>query len=63
MKQFGIFPLSEIFKMATARRQLKKKRMDDKTEKNAYDFTPEDEKKELSGSDDDVREGKLADSD
>uniref|UniRef100_A0A3Q2E454 Synaptonemal complex protein 3 n=1 Tax=Cyprinodon variegatus TaxID=28743 RepID=A0A3Q2E454_CYPVA len=50
------FPLSEIFKMATARRQLKKKRMDDKTEKNAYDFTPEDEKKELSGSDDDVRE-------
>ncbi|XP_015239278.1 PREDICTED: synaptonemal complex protein 3 isoform X1 [Cyprinodon variegatus] len=42
--------------MATARRQLKKKRMDDKTEKNAYDFTPEDEKKELSGSDDDVRE-------
>lgn len=35
---------------------MKKKRPEDKSDK-VFDFTEEDEKKELSGSEDDVREG------
>nr|XP_046249106.1 synaptonemal complex protein 3 [Scatophagus argus] len=46
----------QIGKMATARRQVKKKHPEEKPEKKVFDFTPEDEKKELSGSEDDVRE-------
>ncbi|KAM4553239.1 synaptonemal complex protein 3 [Fundulus diaphanus] len=42
--------------MATARKQIKKKLLEDKTEKKVFDFSPEHEKKELSGSEDDVRE-------
>ncbi|CAF89756.1 unnamed protein product, partial [Tetraodon nigroviridis] len=41
--------------MATARKQLKKKLAAEKADKSVYDFG-EDEKKELSGSEDDVRE-------
>lgn len=44
--------------MATARKQLKKKLPEEKADKNVYDFGEEDEKKVLSGSEDDVREGK-----
>ena len=43
--------------MATARRQVKKKHPEEKPDKKVFDFTEEDEKKELSGSEDDVREG------
>ncbi|KAM4733605.1 synaptonemal complex protein 3 [Anableps anableps] len=39
-----------------ARKQMKKKLLEDKTEKNVFDFTAEVEKKELSGSEDEVRE-------
>ncbi|XP_070763823.1 synaptonemal complex protein 3 [Enoplosus armatus] len=42
--------------MATGRRQVKKKHPEDKSDKNVFDFTEEDEKKELSGSEEDVRE-------
>uniref|UniRef100_H3CAG9 Synaptonemal complex protein 3 n=2 Tax=Tetraodon nigroviridis TaxID=99883 RepID=H3CAG9_TETNG len=42
-------------RMATARKQLKKKLAAEKADKSVYDFG-EDEKKELSGSEDDVRE-------
>ncbi|XP_038563003.1 synaptonemal complex protein 3 isoform X2 [Micropterus salmoides] len=42
--------------MATARRQMKKKHPEEKPDKKVFDFTQEDEKKELSGSEDDVRE-------
>lgn len=45
-------------RMAAARKQSKKKIPEEKVEKNVYDFVDEDEKKELSGSEDDVREGK-----
>lgn len=41
-----------------ARKQLKKKIPEDKADKKVYDFVDDDEKKELSGSEDDVREGK-----
>lgn len=44
--------------MATARKQLKKKLPEEKADKNVYDFGDEDAKKVLSGSEDDVREGK-----
>lgn len=43
--------------MATARKQLKKKLAGEKPDKNVYDFG-EDEKKELSGSEDDLKQGK-----
>lgn len=43
--------------MATARKQLKKKLPAEKVDKNVYDFG-EDEKKELSASEEDLREGK-----
>lgn len=43
--------------MATARKPLKKKLSGEKADKNVYDFG-EGEKKELSRSEDDVREGK-----
>lgn len=43
--------------MATIRRQIKKKRPEEKTDK-VFDFTEEDEKKELSASEDDIREGR-----
>uniref|UniRef100_A0A3B5M9X0 Synaptonemal complex protein 3 n=1 Tax=Xiphophorus couchianus TaxID=32473 RepID=A0A3B5M9X0_9TELE len=42
-------------KMA-ARKQMKKKVLEEKTEKNVYDFPAGDDKKELSGSEDDIRE-------
>ncbi|XP_029379814.1 synaptonemal complex protein 3 isoform X1 [Echeneis naucrates] len=42
--------------MATGRRQMKKKLLDDKTDLKVFDFTEENEKRELSGSEDDVRE-------
>lgn len=45
--------------MATARRQMKKKHPEEKPDKKVFDFT-EDEKKELSGSEDEVREGKCS---
>lgn len=44
-----------------ARKQMKKKVLEEKTEKNVYDFPAGDDKKELSGSEDDIREGKVAD--
>lgn len=42
--------------MATARKQLKKKHPEEKADKNVYAFG-EDEKKELSASEEDVRGG------
>ncbi|KAM9753631.1 synaptonemal complex protein 3 isoform 1-T2 [Menidia menidia] len=43
--------------MATGRKQMKKKLMEDKPEKkNVFDFNQEDEKKEFSGSEDEIRE-------
>ncbi|XP_044048229.1 synaptonemal complex protein 3 [Siniperca chuatsi] len=42
--------------MATARRQMKKKHPEEKSDKKVFDFTQEDEKKELSGSEDDARD-------
>uniref|UniRef100_A0A3Q3BG65 Synaptonemal complex protein 3 n=1 Tax=Kryptolebias marmoratus TaxID=37003 RepID=A0A3Q3BG65_KRYMA len=42
--------------MATGRRQIKKKHLEEKTDKKVFDFTEEDEKKGLSGSEDEVRE-------
>lgn len=44
-------------RMATARKQVKKKHPEEKSDKKVFDFTEEDEKKGLSGSEDDVREG------
>ncbi|XP_069028873.1 synaptonemal complex protein 3 isoform X1 [Embiotoca jacksoni] len=41
--------------MATGRKQMKKKHVEEKTDKKVFDFTGEDEKKELSGSEDEVR--------
>lgn len=38
-----------------ARRPTKKKNPEEKTDKKVFDFSPEDEKKELSGSEDDSR--------
>uniref|UniRef100_A0A3P8RPJ1 Synaptonemal complex protein 3 n=1 Tax=Amphiprion percula TaxID=161767 RepID=A0A3P8RPJ1_AMPPE len=46
--------------MATARKQKKKKLLEEKSKKDVYDFTEEDVKKDLSGSKDEAREGKLA---
>lgn len=46
--------------MATGRKQMKKKHLEEKTDKMVFEFTQEDEKKELSGSEDEVREGMLA---
>lgn len=46
--------------MATGRKQMKKKHPEEKTDKKVFDFTQEEEKKELSGSEDEVREGMLA---
>lgn len=45
--------------MAAARKQMKKKLLEERADKKAFDFTPEVEKKELSGSEDEVREGEL----
>lgn len=44
--------------MATGRKQLKKKHLEEKSDK-VFDFTQEAEKKELSGSEDDVRGGRF----
>ncbi|XP_067349467.1 synaptonemal complex protein 3 isoform X2 [Channa argus] len=41
--------------MATGRKQAKKKHAEEKSDKNVFDFTEGDKKKELSGSEDDVR--------
>ncbi|XP_018515673.1 synaptonemal complex protein 3 [Lates calcarifer] len=48
-------PTNQTGRMATGRKQMKKKYPEEKPDKNVFDF-PEDEKKELSGSEDDVRE-------
>uniref|UniRef100_A0A3Q1FNQ4 Synaptonemal complex protein 3 n=1 Tax=Acanthochromis polyacanthus TaxID=80966 RepID=A0A3Q1FNQ4_9TELE len=45
--------------MATGRKQIKKKLLEEKSKKDVYDFTEEDVKKDLSGSDDEARESKL----
>uniref|UniRef100_A0A3Q3XKA9 XLR/SYCP3/FAM9 domain-containing protein n=1 Tax=Mola mola TaxID=94237 RepID=A0A3Q3XKA9_MOLML len=42
--------------MAAVRRQIRKKHLEEKMDKQVFDFNEEDEKKELSGSEDDVRE-------
>ncbi|XP_023152064.2 synaptonemal complex protein 3 [Amphiprion ocellaris] len=42
--------------MATARKQKKKKLLEEKSKKDVYDFTEEDVKKDLSGSKDEARE-------
>ncbi|XP_049929810.1 synaptonemal complex protein 3 isoform X2 [Epinephelus moara] len=42
--------------MATRRGQMKKKHPEEKIDKKVFDFDPEDEKKELSGSEEDARE-------
>ncbi|XP_022071793.1 synaptonemal complex protein 3 [Acanthochromis polyacanthus] len=42
--------------MATGRKQIKKKLLEEKSKKDVYDFTEEDVKKDLSGSDDEARE-------
>lgn len=39
---------------------MKKKHPEEKPDKKVYDFIQEDGKKELSGSEDDVREGRSA---
>uniref|UniRef100_A0A3B4WN92 Synaptonemal complex protein 3 n=1 Tax=Seriola lalandi dorsalis TaxID=1841481 RepID=A0A3B4WN92_SERLL len=44
-------------RMATGRKQMKKKHPEEKSDKKVFDFIVEDEKKELSGSEDEVREG------
>lgn len=50
--------------MSTSRRQVKKKHTEEKVDNKAklalFDFTEDDEKKELSGSDEEVREGNMA---
>uniref|UniRef100_A0A3B4VFR7 Synaptonemal complex protein 3 n=1 Tax=Seriola dumerili TaxID=41447 RepID=A0A3B4VFR7_SERDU len=43
-------------RMATGRKQMKKKQPEEKSDKKVFDFIVEDEKKELSGSEDEVRE-------
>uniref|UniRef100_A0A3B4WX88 Synaptonemal complex protein 3 n=1 Tax=Seriola lalandi dorsalis TaxID=1841481 RepID=A0A3B4WX88_SERLL len=43
-------------RMATGRKQMKKKHPEEKSDKKVFDFIVEDEKKELSGSEDEVRE-------
>lgn len=53
-------PEQQVGRMATGRKQLRKKHMEEKPDKKVFDFTQEDEKKELSGSEDDVREGIVA---
>ncbi|XP_026168311.1 synaptonemal complex protein 3 [Mastacembelus armatus] len=45
----------KVGRMATGRKQMKKRHTEEKIDKNVFDFT-EDEKKELSGSEDDPRE-------
>lgn len=52
-------PEQQVGRMATGRKQLRKKHLEEKPDKKVFDFTEEDEKKELSGSEDDVRESKL----
>ncbi|XP_041852155.1 synaptonemal complex protein 3 isoform X2 [Melanotaenia boesemani] len=42
--------------MASGRRQLKKKHLEEKPDKKVFDFTQEDDKKELSASEDEARE-------
>ncbi|KAG7232221.1 hypothetical protein INR49_009414 [Caranx melampygus] len=42
--------------MAMGRKQMKKKHPEEKADKTVFDFSVEDEKKELSGSEEDVRE-------
>uniref|UniRef100_A0A3Q3L9M4 Synaptonemal complex protein 3 n=1 Tax=Labrus bergylta TaxID=56723 RepID=A0A3Q3L9M4_9LABR len=44
-------------KMASARKQMKKKHPEEKSDKKVFDFTEEDKKKELSASEDEAREG------
>uniref|UniRef100_A0A3Q0RCB2 Synaptonemal complex protein 3 n=1 Tax=Amphilophus citrinellus TaxID=61819 RepID=A0A3Q0RCB2_AMPCI len=50
-------PIEKVGRMAAARKQMKKKHLEEKADKKVFDFIPEDEKKELSGSEDEVREG------
>ncbi|XP_020504552.1 synaptonemal complex protein 3 [Labrus bergylta] len=42
--------------MASARKQMKKKHPEEKSDKKVFDFTEEDKKKELSASEDEARE-------
>ncbi|KAJ4918436.1 hypothetical protein JOQ06_000101 [Pogonophryne albipinna] len=42
--------------MATGRRQMKKKHPEDKLDNKVFDFTEVEEKKGLSGSEDDAKE-------
>ncbi|XP_026221689.1 synaptonemal complex protein 3 isoform X2 [Anabas testudineus] len=45
----------QVGRMATGRKQLRKKHLEEKSDKKVFEFTQEDKKKELSGSEDDVR--------
>uniref|UniRef100_A0A3B4Z932 Synaptonemal complex protein 3 n=1 Tax=Stegastes partitus TaxID=144197 RepID=A0A3B4Z932_9TELE len=47
-------------RMATGRKQVKKKLLEEKSNQDVYDFTAEVEKKDLSGSEDEARGGKQA---
>uniref|UniRef100_A0A3Q3JHF8 XLR/SYCP3/FAM9 domain-containing protein n=1 Tax=Monopterus albus TaxID=43700 RepID=A0A3Q3JHF8_MONAL len=49
-------PADKVGRMAPGRKLMKKKHTEEKLNKNVFDFTPEDEKKELSGSEEDGRE-------
>lgn len=46
--------------MATGRKQMKKKHLEEKMDTKVFEFTQEEEKKDLSGSEDEVRAGMLA---
>lgn len=58
--QTELNPLGRLEKMATRRKIMKKKHPDEKCELKVFDFTHDDVKKELSGSEDDGRDGELA---
>ncbi|KAK2842892.1 hypothetical protein Q5P01_013092 [Channa striata] len=45
--------------MATGRKQVKRKRAEDKSDKSVFDFTEGDKKKNLRGSEDDVTEDQI----
>lgn len=51
--------LATLKTMATARKLVKKKHSEEKSDKKVLNYTEEDEK-ELSGPEDDVREGKCS---
>lgn len=49
--------------MAPGRKPLKKKLPEEKAGKNVFDFTQEDEGKNLSGTEDDIRQGMVREGD